>query len=126
MKTVLLPATMVAAMAGCTMTIPGPPATPASTATPTSGTHTYTCAGGTVIPVTYARDPNGDQTATLIVEGSTNMLIAEGTTAGVTRYSFPSDGSHFTWLIGGNTGTLLWHNGTNNTDEPSQSDCRAR
>ncbi len=53
------------------------------------------------------------------------MLIAEGTTDGVTRYSFPSDGSHYTWLIAGDTGTLLWHDGTTNSEEPRESNCKA-
>ena len=92
--------------------------------TPLVGTLSYTCTGGAILPVTYTTDPNGN-TAVVIAAFGTNYNLIEEASTGGRRFSWPSDGTHFVWLVSGNVGTLLSHDGVTGSETPSLTGCKA-
>ena len=90
---------------------------------PLVGTINYTCTGGTVIPVTYTTDSNGHTALVLAAYGANYNLIEEPA-GNDRRFAWPSDGSHFVWVVKGNTGTLLSHNGATGAETPSLTECK--
>ena len=122
MSRTVLALTTVALISGCVM--PGqPPAPP--TGIPPDGAVSYTCADGTVLPVVYRSQDGGESTVQFMVAGSTFTLIAEPEVDGTTRYSWPSDGSNYIWIVSATSGMLLWHNGVMGPDEIRLADCVA-
>lgn len=86
----------LAALAGCVQSAP-------------PGAVTYMCADGTRISAIYGHEGE-DDTATLVLNGETALLLSEPAASGV-RYGWPSDGSSYVWWTKGKTATLSWKDG---------------
>ncbi len=99
-------------------------AVPPEPVMPLVGTINYTCSGGTVVPVTYSTDANGNTALVLTAYGANYNLIEEPGGSD-RRFAWPSDGTHFVWVVKGNTGTLLTYNGATASETPSLTDCKA-
>ena len=82
----------------------------------------YTCERGVQVPVVYA---NSDDSAiaVLTVEGNQILLYSEPAASGA-RYGWPSDGSNYVWLTKGTEATLLWHDGTTDTEATLLTSCQ--
>ncbi len=82
----------------------------------------YTCERGVEVPVVYVNDETGPGIAVLHVEGGMYNLQSEQSASGA-RYGYPSDGSHYVWWTKGETATLLWHDGTDGSEETLLAEC---
>jgi hypothetical protein len=89
---------------------------------PTVGTMTYTCAGGSTLPVTYLAGPNGQNALVLPAFGMNHNLVEQGSAGGMRRFAGMPGGSNMVWQLNGNTGTLSAM--SNGVETPSMSGCR--
>ena len=85
-------------------------------------THRYQCDRGVQIPATYVTDTE-EAIVILHVEGQQITLYRQSAASGV-RYGWPSDGSNYVWLTQGDTATLSWRDGTDQTEAPLVEGCR--
>ena len=82
----------------------------------------YTCERGVQVPVVYANSDD-HAIAVLTVEGNQILLYSEPAASGA-RYGWPSDGSNYVWLTKGTEATLLWHDGTTDTEATLLTSCQ--
>ncbi len=87
-------------------------------------THRYLCDRGVVINVTYV---NGDPEAIVVLfaEGRQITLYLERSASGA-RYGWPSDGSNYVWWSKGDGATLLWRDGSDQTETVLVGNCVAQ
>ena len=84
--------------------------------------HRYQCERGVEIPATYVTDA-AEAIVVLHVEGRQITLYQEPAASG-SRYGWPSGGSNYVWLTKGDSATLSWRNGSDNTKTPLVRHCR--
>lgn len=77
-----------------------------------------------MVPVTYV---NGDPEAiaVLFVEGRQITLYLQRSASGA-RYGWPSDGSNYLWWSKGDGATLLWRDGSDQTETVLVGNCVAQ
>ena len=114
MKALIL---LLAPLAACTIAAPDAPVSPHT------GTVTYTCSGGRVLPVTYGQEADFSNSVKISPDGQKLTLLEEPIDGG-RRFAWPSDGSNYVWEVRGVIGTLLWHDGTTNAETPRLTDCK--
>jgi membrane-bound inhibitor of C-type lysozyme len=81
----------------------------------------YSCDRGVEVPVAYV-DADGASVAILQVEGRQIALWQETAASGA-RYGWPSGGSNYVWWTKGDTASLLWKDGTAQTETVLLQDC---
>ena len=82
----------------------------------------YTCERGVEVPAVYVNDDVSPGVAVISVEGGMYNLLSEEAASGV-RYGYPSGGSHYIWWTKGDTATLLWHDGTDGSENVLLESC---
>ncbi|APE45351.1 hypothetical protein BOO69_06960 [Sulfitobacter alexandrii] len=86
---------------------------------------TYTCERGVAVPAVYVNVEGEPGIAVIGVEGGMFNLRAEPAGSGV-RYGYPSDGSHYVWWTKGEAASLLWHDGTDGSEQVLLSECAVK
>jgi membrane-bound inhibitor of C-type lysozyme len=83
----------------------------------------YQCARGVMVPATYLLS-EADAVVVLHVEGAQITLFGEAAASGA-RYGWPSDGSNYVWLTKEDSATLLWRDGSDQSEAVILDDCKA-